>query len=606
MRINFSKIIFFFDSIAKVLLRNGWGFILPYLLLYLYGWYSHLPVDTLKSIFISLHFLNVTLLSYYLLRNFKEINIKDGLFWLALALLFILPGAYLEFPSDPWEHFRRIFAWQNNDFIIENSVRNKFAYFWGWTFMSNIEPIYRRYALNLYSAFWQLLLAYQFYLLALKLGFNKNWAKVQVVGTLLLFGTNLFSFYRYYALSSTLLAYIAYLRLVIILLDVKQRGDRKQLLLLPFLLLLMRYNHFQELMLSGISGVALLIDSLLNKWQSRKNILITLLILIILSFPLGSWIVDNPQAIPIQSLQKFQRPNDIFLSQWGNFRLWDLKLSYFETWGVRGLISIVLAILFFKRYQTISLLTLTPPLLLLFPPFALLFAASHNVAESHWVTYRALFAFPDSFMLVIGIKEILLPLLRKFKLSKKKLKLNIYIFSLTSFILLITLLPNFPFRGKFWFLTYPPSPELTLKQTDVTAQWLQENRSIDSQCKVLSDGGTKFMLATHFGFTPLPPDRRIPYSPGNELKTSESLESYLKTNNVCLILVPIQEKLPQIPTSPVARSSKHWADSLVVHNFRSDPQFVKLPDSLKTQGWTKTFVPPFYWLYESPKIVHQE
>lgn len=606
MRIDFYKIIFLSNSLTKVLFNNGWVFILPYLFFYFYGWHYNLSVNTLQSTFVDLHILNIILISYYLLSNLKNINIKELLFWLVLALLFILPGAYLEFPSDTWEHFRRIFAWQNNDFIIENSVRDKFTYFWGWTFMFQLEPIYRRLALNFYSAFWQLLLAYQFYLLALKLGFNKNWAKVQVVGTMLLFGTNLFSFYRYYAISSTPLAYIAYLRLIITLLDVRETGSKKGLLILPFLLLIMRYNHVQELLLSAIAGIALLIDFLLNKWQRRKIILGSFVFAITLFFPLGAWIVDNPQAIPIKSLQDLHRPSDLYLSNWGNFRIWDFELSYFETWGINGLISLLLAFLFLKKYQTISLLTLTPPLLLLFPPFSLLFAASHDVAGSHWVTYRALFAFPNSFMLVIGVKDLLLPFLSKIKLDKKKLKLNIGILFLTLFILLITLLPYFPFRGKFWFLTYALPSELTLQQTDIAAQWLLENRSINSKCQILSDGGTKFMLATHLGLKPLPPDRRIPYSPGNQLKTLESLESYLKANNVCFILVPIQEKLPQIPVSPVARLSKHWAETLVIHNFRSDPQFAELANRLRGKGWTQTFVPPFYWLYEFPRNVHRE
>src|SRR5262249_35245236 len=65
--------------------------------------------------------------------------------------------------------------------------------------------------LAVYGAFWEVLLAHAFYRLARALGFSRGWSAVQVVGTVAFFGTNLFSFYRYYSLASTPLASLAYL-----------------------------------------------------------------------------------------------------------------------------------------------------------------------------------------------------------------------------------------------------------------------------------------------------------------------------------------------------------------------------------------------------------
>src|SRR6185436_4678739 len=197
-----SRIFHHLDRLSLVLFSNGWAFIVPYLLLYLVFKYLHLPVATLKTVFIALHILNLSLLLNYLRKIPETNNAADFIFWIALILIFLLPGAYLEFPSDPWDHFRRIYAWQANHFIAENVESNKFSYFWGWTLVYAVKPLYRRTAMDLYSALWQLLLAYQFYLFALRLGFSRPWARIQALATAFLFGVNVFSFYRYYALAS--------------------------------------------------------------------------------------------------------------------------------------------------------------------------------------------------------------------------------------------------------------------------------------------------------------------------------------------------------------------------------------------------------------------
>src|SRR6266536_2166570 len=207
------------NILSTALFSNGWFFIVPYLILYLCFKYLNLPVVSLKTIFIFLHVCNSLLFLNYLYTTYKKSEVLDYIFWIGLILLFLIPGAYLEFPSDPWEHFRRIYAWQGYTFVGENPLNYKFTYFWGWTFLYGVQPLYRRTALGFYSAFWQLLLAYQFYLLALRLGFSKSWVRIQVLATICLFGTNVFSFYRYYALSSTALAYIAYLAALILLMN---------------------------------------------------------------------------------------------------------------------------------------------------------------------------------------------------------------------------------------------------------------------------------------------------------------------------------------------------------------------------------------------------
>jgi len=581
---------------TKLLFANGWFFFVPYLLLYLYFKFANLPTSTLHNLFIILHVINFILLLFYLYQNNSRQRIKSAeiLFWLFLAILFLQPRAYLEFPSDPWEHFRRIFSWSAYSFVGDNPISHKFTYFWGWTLMSNVQPLYRRIGLDIYSAFWQLLLAYQFYLLALRLGFDKSWAKVQVVATIFLFGTNLFGFYRYYALSSTPLAYIAYLRSLIILINARN-GDRKQLAYLLPLTLIMYYNHIQELLLLLISGFALVLDYLTARRKQRKIIYAIVAIAMLIALILGAYVVSNPQLLPEPASSRLSLPH---LSSWGSFRIWDPKLPYFETIAVHGFISLLLAVAWFAKHKTIALLTLIPYFLMLFPPFVLSFVvAMASSYSSNYGTYRALYAFPTSFMLVLGLKETFILLTKKFKLHLPQLQLILLTIILA---IVIALPPMYPYRGRFWFQIYQPPVELSLQRTDVSAQWLLKHRQLDSECLLVSDGATSFMVATHLALGLPTIDRRIVHNPSQTLSNDKALQNYVKANNVCSLLVAIPAQINPPPVSLVGQLSGHWYTSLVNQNLMVNQEFINVADSLVTMGWTKTFVPPFYWLYENP------
>ncbi|MEQ9370509.1 MAG: hypothetical protein RIG63_16025 [Coleofasciculus chthonoplastes F3-SA18-01] len=581
------------DNISIILFADGWLFLLPYLLLYLYFKYFNLEISGLKTIFIILHCVSFFLFLHYLNLAARKIKASELFFWVALLLLFLIPGAYLEFPSDPWEHFRRIFSWQASDFIQDNQVNHKFTYFWGWTLMFDVPLLYRRVALDIYSTFWQLLLAYQFYLLALRLGFSKYWAKVQIVATIFLFGTNLFGFYRYYALSSTPLAYIAYLRAIIVLMNARN-GQIKQLGLLIPLGLIMYYNHWQELMLLCISGVALFLDYMTSQKKHLKKFIYVSAIIIPVSFALGAYLVKNPQIIPTES---WSLP---YVSQWGTFRIWDAKLSYFETFGIHGLISLILAIVFLGKYKTISILTLTPYLLMLFPPFVLFFALVHG-NTSNYVTYRALYAFPTSFMFVLGGREILMRLRKKLKLYLPRLQV---ILSVLILGILMVLPPMYPYRGRFWFQVYQPPAELSLKSIDVTAKWLVDNRPLNSDCALVSDSATGFLLGTHLNLPIRFFNRPLVYNPSTTLASitsSDALKNYVEANQVCRLLIAIPEKMNLPPVSVVGQGSGHWEANLVQKELTLNKQVEKIADTVLTTGWTKTFVPPFYWLYENSK-----
>src|ERR1022692_4405189 len=59
--------------------------------------------------------------------------------WLLLAFVFFIPGVYLEWPSDSWEHFRRITEWATHDLVGGHSAGYKSLYFFAYSFVGGIS-----------------------------------------------------------------------------------------------------------------------------------------------------------------------------------------------------------------------------------------------------------------------------------------------------------------------------------------------------------------------------------------------------------------------------------------------------------------------------------
>lgn len=578
------------DGLSVALFSNGWLFIVPYVVFYLAFKYLHLPASGLKIIFICFHLGLIVLFINYLRTTSKKSEMADFVFWIGLVLLFLVPGAYLEFPSDPWEHFRRIYAWQSYRFIDENPLSDKFSYFWGWTLVYMVPPLYRRTALGVYGAFWELVLAYQFYLLALRLGFSKSWARIQVLATVCLFGANVFSFYRYYALSSTIVAYIAYLAAVIILMDVLD-GERKKALLLPLLVLIIYCNHLQEFIFLAISTTALLIHRAYEIQRFQKTLNYLLPLTLIVSWIIGAWVVLNPQFIPIQGFN----PVPSSVSSWGTFRLWDLKMPYVEAMAVHGLVSLGLAIVLFKKYRRVALLTLAPVFLMLFFPFVLCLSALIGNFD-HQISWRVLYAFPGSFILVAGLKEGSDFILRRVSIRSKALLAQLVVVSV---VVCVSLVPTFPYRGRLWFVLLKPPQQLALEPMDQTSQWLYDNDHRDLNCLLAGDGATAMALAATLGLKE-EPERLTPRDSFQLVSKGSPFGSYLQSNQVCGLVVAVPSKIMPGPLSRVGQLSGHWDPAFVDDDLVASGNIDAALASLTAAGWTRTSVPPFYWLYKPP------
>src|SRR3989338_1469445 len=174
------------------------GFI-PYLTLYLVAWLLNIRLWLLRDLFWILHIGTGIIVFRMVLRNRGQWELPHIIFWGLLLLAFLVPGAFLEYPTDVWAHLHRMSSFDPMLTVSESETPWKFSYFWGWTFLSLVPMTLKRYFIDAYSPFWQMLLAIQLYRFARALGQNRSLSYLQVVGFFTLFGSNVFTF-RYYAL----------------------------------------------------------------------------------------------------------------------------------------------------------------------------------------------------------------------------------------------------------------------------------------------------------------------------------------------------------------------------------------------------------------------
>ena len=574
------------NSLGELLFDQGWVFLAPYFLIYPFFWMINIKTQTAQCIYIVLHVINLFLFICYLPRLLKRTPGWGHLFWIALFFFFLIPGAYLEYPSDPWEHFRRLYSWQSLNFIRDNQpfLYNKGAYFWGWTTLFWVKPIDRRWALDLYSAFWQWLWVFQIYLFARRLGFEKKWAYLQAMAFVFFFGNNLFSF-RYYALSTIPIAHIAYLRSLIVIMDFFE-GKRRKAFPLLFLFPIIYFNHSQEVIFLILGGLLLILLFWHEKSSPKTQKIINIIVFMIFLGSLGIWILHS---FPFYF-------NQIGLRQLS--RVWQYNFGFYEAIGIHGLISYLLAIFFISKYRLIAILTLTPVFLLIFPPSVYLI---QKYLIDPTVAYRIIYAMPTSIMLLTGLKEGV----QKISL-KKKCFLQENICFVITFCLLLALAtpPTYPWRGRLFFQVYMPPASNSLKAMDTTAQWLHDNRNYKPGGYLITDSVTDFALTAHLGWTVMRPYWYHRISPHFTFRSLHSLESLLEEMNrnpkAYGYLIGIRNRIPVPPSSLIGEMSRHWKLDMANPLIYIDHETERASNELITMGWKRSFVPPFYYLYELP------
>jgi hypothetical protein len=547
------------NTLFRYLIADGASFFIPFLAVYLLFAFIHAPTSLLVGIFRGLMAI-VLLVS---IAGCPKIDVKDAAFWLALGLLFLWPGAYLEFPSDPWEHFRRIVLWQRYETVTQNAYWTKFAYFLDWSFLSLLKPAHYRVGVTWISAFFQLILSFQIYRFCRTLGFSKSWAKIQTLGVVFLFGTNVFSF-RYYALSSTPLAYVAQLCALQDFLGFRESNGRslwKWFLWLPLIF----FNHLQELLFLAVSVGAVVLF-----WQRETRVVKSFFKWLPGIF-VGGWAAGAlVMRFHHSTFMSFSRP---FFSVWGTYGIWAPGSQYADTLGVTGVGAVVFALIYRKKNTLLSNLTLLPVALTLFPPFALTFGKLAGIGNS----YRVLLTLPFSIMFLEGLRFIRPPAVL--------------------FAVVVAAIPYFPFRGKLPFQTYRVPAVLELRQYEPLVEWFRMHRNLKPNCHVVGDPMVVFILATYFSGDLA--YRVHETNLASYINTPYRLQYYLNDYKVCGFLLPDPSVTFVVPISRVARWSGHWDDRFIDPIGKTDPEFRRLVEELHPKRhWKVTPVPPGYLYYE--------
>jgi hypothetical protein len=424
--------------------RSGWAFLIPYLATYLlYAWLKW-PLNPaagepcLLHVYWLLHGLHLVLAAMALrdwLRHTSHLHSRSSLLrktapWVCLMLLFYIPGVYMEYPSDPWQHFARVNEWRSLESVTEHSVWGKFSYFLAYSFIGVIAPpLLQLKWFDLYYTVCCLLLCWQYYRLARATGLNKQASFLFVLLQALLSGNDSFGFYRYYGMSSTVFAQlgaVALIRLVLETLapsaghtneahkfaagaamrvvwpELRQsvRRAAKPLVAGLLLLSLTACNHMQGVIIAGV-GVVAVITWKLIEWR-RGMVMWLGGAAILLSLATVLWYHKNPL------LESRYGPEGWF-SPWQGFNLFSTASPAHERSiqivGVFGLIDLLAGLWMISRNHVAGWLTVMPVLLLSLPVFAIpvasKLAGSSEIPGGYiFVFHRVLFAIPVGLALV--------------------------------------------------------------------------------------------------------------------------------------------------------------------------------------------------------------
>ena len=337
--------------------------------------------------------------------------------WLLLALLFYIPGVYLEWPSDPWEHLRRINEWRVLDTVTAHSSWVKSSYFIPYSLLSWCVGLRQIFWLDFYYTGICLLLCWQYYRLARACDLGERASMVFVLLQALLFGNNIFSFYRYYGISSSIYAQLGAVALTRIVLEAAKHPQlslrsffsvphfisrlivhrqppalrssapsevgsdlpptvsrppstaqpptvyRLLLTLIP-LLALIAYNHAQGLGIAGL-GIGAIIIWRLIEW--RRSALWWLIVATLVINVLFLWLYPRPAFVEIHRAQGF-------LNAWYGFNILNLASlagdRMLQIVSVFGLINLAAAFVLIRRNHVIAWLTILPQAAMLLPCIA--------------------------------------------------------------------------------------------------------------------------------------------------------------------------------------------------------------------------------------------
>ena len=401
--------------------------------------------------------------------------------WVLLALLFYIPGVYLEWPSDPWEHLRRINEWRVLDTVTAHSSWVKSSYFIPYSLLSWATGLRQIFWLDFYYTGICLLLCWQYYRLARACDLSERASFVFVLFNALIFGNNIFSFYRYYGLSSSIFAQLGAVALTRIVLE-SARGTPVQndgrslihriiLLLAPcsLLLVLTAFNHIQGLGITGLGILAVIVWRLIGWKRSATGWLA--LAAVLLSVATALWFPRHP------ALDETYRPEG-WLTAWYGFNLFSSDSPAWarsmQILGIIGVLNLFMGFwLVVRQNHIVGWLTLMPVIVLVVPCFALPLAsilATQSLSPGNIITFhRFLLAIPTGMALAVFVAQAVADYSTS-RFSKSKDHLS-SAFLGCGLAVLVVFGPVQPRFNRIWDILRKPPSDLEYRATLTGGPW---------------------------------------------------------------------------------------------------------------------------------------
>jgi hypothetical protein len=601
--------------------RSGWAFFLPYLLAYLAYAGASWPVNPeprgpswkipcLLYVFYVLHGVHLAAGAFALGewiqakggQSATDRRLSDIICslapWACLALLFWVPGVFLEFPADPWEHYARVNGWAHFTTITSNPLWTKFSYFWAYSFSAwNSSPAIQTKCLDLYHTLCCLLLCWQFYRLGRSAGLNGRTSFLFVLLGVVTFGNNLFSFYRYYGISSTILAQLGAIAIIRIAIDTLGpkgsaatgisewagppasfvNGDSagiwwRPLGALLLLGLLVAFNHRQGLAIAAV-GIQAVLCWRLTAW--RRSMPLWLLLTAGLS---SAAILCLPRELLLDRIH----PPGGWLTSWYAFNLFSpgspaIGRAY-AIIGFVGVLNFAAAVALFRRNHVVAWLSLTPMIALTLPVATVpLLALLGNSPETIVVFPRLLFLVPPGLALLAFAQNAWV------QPSNPGLA---FASVLIAGLALVALTPGDScFNRSFNLLQIPPQdlaglpPVLPARYREPVVDFNHPGRPL------LLDANTHlpFQLQIYGNVTTHEPQRDI--LGGTPAARADLLRSQLQSpQNPHSFVLPDLHSL-FTPASQVAMLSGHWAPQYVAAGYAGIPELKAIGLG---NGWRQT------------------
>lgn len=448
---------------------SGWAFLIPYVIAFLIYYKFKLPltitgpyqlVPSLLHIYWCIHIINLVL-AFFAIYSFRrgaasEIPTFSSQLlsvcpWAALALTFYIPGTYLEFPSDPWEHLARITHWADSNTL--QTLYKSFGYSIPYSFLG-IDSTYARFLrLDLYTTGICLILCWQYFRLGVAVGLSNKFSMLFVLIQSVTFGNNTFSFYKYYSLASTIycqIAAIALIRLFIEFIDkktdecqtcenrvlVNKKRLAKFLFSAIFLIIVIVLNHIQGL---GIAGLGLLAVGIWSLIKCKRSIIMWLVIgTITLNIATVFWF---PRSALVDQLYK---PAGL-INTWYGFNLFSIHSiaaeKMIQILGLFGIVNLAAGLILIYHNKVAGWLSIIPMIALEQPCIAQPFTKALTLNADINSAWSIILVFSRMFLVIpSGLAIVCLIFYFNQKISKLAILIKIYPLIFNQRITLITIL----------------------------------------------------------------------------------------------------------------------------------------------------------------------